>query len=269
MTTACTCSSPDDKGKAAIIPTYDTYKRILLLGEADFSFTRAFAKAYMNPSTCCSDGNSTPNAQTSMMEITATEYGSRADITNRYHDGDSTSLAESMNFISQLAPVKEMVCGLNARRLGDVDCTCQRWNAEEQQWDAPSQFWQHDARKFDLIIFNFPHAESAGRAAKLVKATFKQIRICLSADRLFEPDVVLEMRLRYLEMDPKLRKNIRAQYQHQEAAVENEFELLCEYESDLSRWERLGYQHKWTRRNASIRDVGLGCKVWRWTPMQS
>lgn len=259
---ACTCSSPD-KGKAAI-PTYDTFTRILLLGEADFSFTRAFAKAYT-----CSDGKSTPNAQTSTVEIIATEYAVGTEIEKRYHDGDNISLAESMSSISQLAPVKEIICGLNARRLGDVDCTCQRWNAEEQKWDAPSQFWQRDAPKFDLIIFNFPHSDQAGRAAKLLKATFKQVRICISADRLFGRDVVLEMRLRYLEMDPKLRKNIRSHYKQQEAAEENHFEVVGCYESDLDRWERLGYQHKWTRRNASIRDVGLGCKVWRWTPMQS
>lgn len=251
-TTMMTTFSSPDKIKPTA-PPYDKYRRILLLGEADFSFTRAFAKAF-----------SERNSINAHMEITATEYGNGTDIANRYYDGNITSLSQSMNSIYKLAPVKEILSGLNARLLGDKDCTCQRWNAEKQKWDAPSQFWQ-DPPKFDLIIFNFPHSDQAGRATKLIKALFKQIRICISDDRLRD-DIVLEMRLRFLEMDPKLKKNIRSHYKHEEAAEENQFELVGCWESDLDRWEKLGYQHKWTKRNASCRDVGLACKIWRWTP---
>jgi hypothetical protein len=247
-----TCSGSDQNKITA--PPYDNYRRILLIGEADFSFTRAFAKAF-------SDGNS---IHANNMEITATEYGNGIDISNRYYDGDVVSLSQSMNSLHKLAPVKEILSGLNARLLGNVDCTCHRWNIEKQKWDDPSQFWQ-ESSKFDLIVFNFPHSDQAGRAEKLIKALFKQIQICIHDERL-PKTIVLEMRLRFLETDPKLRKNIRAYYKHEEAAEESQFELVGCWESDLDRWEKLGYQHKWTRRNASCRDVGLACKVWRWTP---
>ena len=168
--------------------------------------------------------------------------------------------------------VNEIICGLNSRLLGNVDdCPCQRWNAEKQEWENISQFWHRNDetenrndRKFDLIIFNFPHSDQAGRAAKLVRALFKQLRICIRDERL-SPSVVLEMRLRTLESDPKLRKNIRASYNHLEAAEESQFKLIGCWDSDLNRWEKFGYQHKWTRRNASCRDLIESCKVWRWT----
>ena len=239
-----------------MLPTYEKYKRILLLGEADFSFTRAFAK------TCNGENNGSVKNDAST-EITATEYGDGPDIANRYYDGNQNILSTSMNSLQNLDPVKQILSGFNARRLGDKDCTCQRWNTAKQEWAPPSKFWELSP-KFDLIIFNFPHSDQAGRAAKLIKALFRQIRICISDGRL-EPTIVIEMRLRHIEVDPKLKKNIRAEYKHEEASLEFEFEMIECWESDLDRWEKLGYQHKWTRRNASIRDVGMGCKVWRWT----
>ena len=246
------------------VPSYHNHKRVLLLGEADYSFSRAFAKEFSNK-----EGHD--------IEITATEFGDGPDISSRYHDGDMQSAARSMSSLSHLMAVHEVISDLNARLLGDAACTCQRWNDKEQDWDLPSSFWKRDATNngscngadsstfFDLIIFNFPHSEQAGRATRLVRALFKQLRICIDDGRL-PKNVVLEMRLRRLESDPNhhLKKNVRALYNHEEAAEDCQFELIESWPSDLQRWENLGYAHKWTKRNATCRDIGLLCKVWRW-----
>mmetsp|Transcript_28589 Transcript_28589/g.47322 ORF Transcript_28589/g.47322 Transcript_28589/m.47322 type:complete len:262 (+) Transcript_28589:61-846(+) len=249
--------------------SYHSHKRILLLGEADFSFARAFAQEF--------GSNTIDNTtSTSSIEITATEVGNGPNITSRYHDGNASSATQSISSLNNL--VKEVVCGLNARLLGDKEaCACQRWNNAEQDWDAPSLFWNNkkaDAAtdstssssrttSFDLIIFNFPHCEQAGRTKRLIRALFKQLRICLDDGRL-PKNVVLEMRLRILESDPTRRKNIRSFYNHEEAAEESRFALIGCWPSDLQRWEELGYAHKWTKKNATCRDIGLLCKVWRW-----
>lgn len=248
----------------SVLPTYEDYSQVLILGEADFSFTRAFAKELMGI-------QSTNNCDARKIEITATEYGDSADVTKRYFDDDHEKLSHAIANISELTPIKEIACGLNARMLGNlIDCPCQRWNTQEKSWDAVSQFWDQDKNNarstFDLIIFNFPHSDQAGRAAKLIKALFKQIRICISQRRL-PPTIVLEMRLRLVESDPILKKNIRSFYKHEEAAEESGFKLLGCWGSDLHRWEKYDYQHKWTKRNASCRDVSVACKVWRWTPI--
>jgi hypothetical protein len=243
------------------ILSYHNHKRILLLGEADYSFARAFAREL-----CCKEG----------IEITVTEFGNGENITSRYHDGNVQSANKSMSSLFNLVVVKEVVCGLNARLLGDASCTCQRWNDKEQDWDAPSLFWlpPDDANKgidatnktsFNLIIFNFPHCEQAGRTTRLVRALFKQLRICVDDGRL-PKNVVLEMRLRILESDPNRRKNIRSFYNHEEAAEESRFDSIGSWASDLQKWEALGYAHKWTKKNATCRDIGLLCKVWRWRP---
>jgi len=306
------------------VPSYHNYKRVLLLGEADFSFARAFARNFLSEKSkkdfsADENGNELYNSDEQHghhsrgiidMEITATEYGSGSDIAERYHNGNKEELRASMDSLSNLIPVKEIICGLNARHLGNVwtnDATasnktygpmCQRWNKEEHDWDPPSPFWEksrdtmnlnnefndapvdvnavlnngneNDANAknnstfFDLIIFNFPHSEQAGRATKLVMALFKQIRICINDGRL-PRTVVLEMRLRFVETNPAWKKNIRSFYHHEESALENQFELIgSPWSSDLQRWEALGYSHKWTKRNATCRDIGLLCKVWRW-----
>ena len=280
-----------------ILPTYEDYSQILILGEADFSFTRAFAKELsLSPSPSLASIQPTKNWECNArkIEITATEYGNSADVTKRYFDDDNEKFSNTISEICDLNPIKEIACGVNARLLGDpINCPCERWNPIEKHWDAVSQFWEQDqdqdqdknknkikARSaiistsiststttaFDLIIFNFPHSNQAGRAAKLIKALFKQIRTCIRQRRL-PPTIVLEMRLRVLESDPTLKKNIRSSYKHEEAAEDSGFKLLGCWESDLHRWEKFDYQHKWTKRNASCRDVSLACKVWRWTPI--
>ena len=223
--------------------------QVLLLGEADFSFARALARELADT------GKETFRS----MEITATEYGNETDIANRYYGSDFNSLVESMISLMRLG-VKEIMCGLNARQLGQPSCTCKRWDDRTKGWEDPSPFW-NDRTKFDLIVFNFPHSDQAGRAAKLVRALFKQIRICVDDGRL-PPAIVLEMRLRLPS-----GTNIRSLYKHEEAAEESQFELIGTWPSDLQRWERLGYQHKWTRRDATCRDIGLRSQVWRWKPI--
>ena len=230
-------------------PAYEEYQQVLLLGEADFSFARALARELADT------GKETFRS----MEITATEYGNETDIANRYYGSDFNSLVESMISLMRLG-VKEIMCGLNARQLGQPSCTCKRWDDRTKGWEDPSPFW-NDRTKFDLIVFNFPHSDQAGRAAKLVRALFKQIRICVDDGRL-PPAIVLEMRLRLPS-----GTNIRSLYKHEEAAEESQFELIGTWPSDLQRWERLGYQHKWTRRDATCRDIGLRSQVWRWKPI--
>jgi len=62
------------------------------------------------------------------------------------------------------------------------------------------------------------------------------------------------------------RHNVRAAYKHEEAAAESGFALIGVFESDLEHWDRLGYEHRMTRRNANCR--GMPCKVWRWRPQE-
>ena len=241
-------------------PTYEDYQRVLLIGEADFSFTRAFATELAD--------------RAQPIEITTTEYGDETDIATRYYEGDQELFAESISSLLSISPSKniDIICGLNARQLGDLKCSCHRWNMNKKCWDAPSLFWNHTTAhnlpKYDLVIFNFPHSDQAGRAAKLIRAFFKQVRICVNDGRLPQT-IVVEMRLRILETNPKLKRSIRSYYKHEEAAEESQFELIGNWPSDLHRWERLEYSHKWTKKNASCRDMGLNCKVWRWKPVVS
>lgn len=258
-------------------PSYENFHNVLLLGEADYSFTRAFA-------TRCSLDSSISKGQN--IQITATEYGDGVDIMNRYfnHSDISSSLSETMNSLLRFESVVDVICNLNARHLGEMDgrkmirdindqntksnesfvCTCQRWNTNHNEWDDPSPFWKDDGKdKYDLVIFNFPHSDQAGRATRLVKALFKQIRLCIDQGK-FASNVVLEMRLRTIEINPEKKKNIRSLYNHEEAATESGFVCIGCWPGDLQRWEKFGYQHKMTKKNETCRDINNDCKVWRW-----
>jgi len=244
--------------------SYEGHNRILLLGEADFSFARAFAQE------CVNNDNMNMNIK---IQVTATEYGDGNDIAKRYYDGNVPNMRSSISSLCQMEVIKEVICGLNARVLGQTSadlCPCQKWNKVDKCWDPSSPFWNSESGPenvidtyFDLIVFNFPHSEQAGRATKLVRALFKQLRICIDTGRL-PGNVVLEMRLRVIESNPNLKKNIRSFYNHEEAAIESGFELIGCWPSDLTRWENLGYRHMWTKKNATCRDIGLNCNVWRW-----
>lgn len=249
-------------GTAQSITSYDSYRRVLLLGEADYSFTKAFACAMMTMRT----------SSTSMpIELTATEYGSPAELASRYYIDDGGKAKTAVSNIQELTFVKEIICNLNARLLGNSrndtnECMCQRWNAKTHDWDEPSRFWNNSntSNKYDLIIFNFPHSDQAGRSGKLIRALFKQLRICIDDDRL-PPDVVLEMRLRFIPTLEADKKNIRSYYNHEQAARESQFRLIGTSKGDLENWEKFGYQHKMTKKNTTCRDIGEDCSVWRWT----
>lgn len=236
---------------SSLVPCYDDYKHVLLLGEADFSFCRAFCQHF--------DG-----------AITATEYGDCQDVAQRYFDGSLEKLNKSLSSLPQ--DRVHVLAGLNARLLGNIkehQCTGRPWNADTQTWNAkPTLFWNHlndnnNNDKFDLIIFNFPHSDQAGRAKPLIRALFKQVRLCIEDGRL-AVSVVVEMRLRVLESDPTKRKNVRSFYKHEESAEESGFVLIDTWTSDLEYWEALGYQHRTTKRNATCLDIGESCKIWRW-----
>ena len=155
---------------------------------------------------------------------------------------------------------------------------CQRWNAEKQDWDDfHTPFWQNhhsskqntstidNYQEYDLIIFNFPHSDQAGRATKLVKAQFEQIRICNQKQYLSpNNNITIEMRLRTIPTNPALKKNIRSLYNHEEAAKESGFVCVDCWDGDLERWMRWGYEHKRTKKNVTCRDIVMDCKVWRW-----
>ena len=100
----------------------------------------------------------------------------------------------------------------------------------------------------------------------MVKALFKQLRICIDdhgGGRVAQ-HVVLEMRLRTIETDSIQKRNVRSHYNHEEAAKECGFTCIGSWPGDLQRWEKLGYQHKMTKKNETCRDISLDCKVWRW-----
>jgi hypothetical protein len=219
------------------IPSYNQFKRALLLGEGDFSFARAFVQVFGG-------------------HVNATEYGEPSNVAMRYFDGN---LQKFNDAISQLGKEHQVMTGVNARLLASDECTCRRWNATLQTWnEEPTLFWNKDDT-FDLIIFNFPHSKQAGRATRLVRALLKQVRKCVETGKL-PLHVVLEMRLR----DQTTTRNVRALYKHEEAAKECGFTCVGCFPSDLHKWDSLGYQHVTTKRNATCRDIGNACNVWRW-----
>jgi len=220
---------------------YSNFQSALLLGEADFSFTKAFAKEFQG-------------------RITATEYGCGKSITDRYYEGDASTLAKSMERLMEFENVQHVMASVDARTLGDGDaCTCERWNHQSKSFEPSSPFWEHVVAlpPFDLLIFNFPHTDKFGKTPNLLHRLFSQLRICISEKR-FATNVVVEMRLR----DKFPPNRIRVDYKHEEAARENSFEEVGVYENDLRHWEQLGYEHRMTNRNATCRD--MSCQVWRW-----
>ncbi|GFH44287.1 predicted protein [Chaetoceros tenuissimus] len=252
--------------------SYDDFLSILLLGEADFSFTRALLRVIEEEETA------TYRFQRNV-KITSSEYGDAQDVAQRYFDQNLEHLKDSIKSLYESASrnsvLLDLCFGLNARSLGkgldnknEQVCMCQRWNQQNQKFDAQlSPFWnESNEKKYDLIIFNFPHSDQAGRATKLVKALFRQLRICIEHGVLSK-HVILEMRLRYIETNKELKKNIRSFYKHEEAAEEYGFEGIGCFESDLHIWERYGYQHKWTKKNGSCRDMIQNCNVWRFQPI--
>lgn len=258
---------------------YGSFKHALLLGEADFSFSRAFAQEFSKENNVASTDKAVISSRATRKQITATEYGDGEDIAIRYFDGDNNCLSKAMNSLLDLDSIKEVICSLNARHLGTLNergnkrhedgekenhgCTCQRWNANLNGWDDESPFWKNDGDQIDLIIFNFPHSDQAGRATKLVKALFKQLRICIDNGKVAN-HAVLEMRLRTIEKNPEQKRNIRSSYNHDESAKESGFTCIGCWPSDLNRWEALGYRHKMTKKNETCLDISLDCKVWRW-----
>ena len=228
---------------------YDDFRHVLLLGEADFSFALAFSKEI-------AEANN--HRRTT---ITATEYGDGADIGERYFGGDDIQMRKFMtSFASSWEDANiAIVAGLDARALGDSQCPCQTWNNEDESaWVSCSNFWDTTIKPFDLVIFNFPHSTKHGKASKLVRAFFKQVRKCMDQGRI-SVNAVVEMRLRTL---PESRR-VRAIYKHEESATESGFELIGSYPCDLHRWKKRGYEHKMTRRNETCLDIT--CNVWRWS----
>ncbi|GMH69845.1 hypothetical protein TrST_g4705 [Triparma strigata] len=222
---------------------YDEFRNALLLGEADFTFTRAFATMFDRP-------------------ITASEYGSAADLCSRYHEDDEVKFTSSMASLAAIPNVSNVLASLNCRILGQDVVPCQRFNSVSSKFQDCS-FWPDVSDKFSLIIFNFPHTDQNGKASRLVRALFKQLRICVDDGRL-PSDFTLEMRLReFNEREGGWTKH-RAAYCHEEAAAESSFTPVGKYPDDLRRWQELGYEHTMTKRDAKIR--GLTGSVWRWRP---
>lgn len=258
--------------------SYDAYHSILLLGEADFSFTRALLQMIDDQTKHEEEQITTSYRFRRNIKITSTEYGSAKDVAERYFSENLEYLRKAIQSLYESASrnISLDTCfSLNARSLGkgldnakEQVCMCQRWNGrDENSNEIASPFWNESSeKKCDLIIFNFPHSDQAGRATKLVKALFRQLRICVDHG-ILPKHVILEMRLRHIETIKELKKNIRSFYKHEEAAEECGFEVIGCFDSDLHIWERFGYQHKWTKKNGSCRDMIQNCNVWRFQPI--
>lgn len=214
------------------IMDYSKFENILLLGEGDFSFAKALRQVF--------EGH-----------MTATECGSGTNIESRYgncflyDDDNNNDERDSMTILA----------GVDARSLATPECSCQEWT--QQEWSAPHVFWIQDRPCFDLVVFNFPHTEKHGKASRLVRTLFKQLRLCVHAGQL-PPHLVVEMRLRVLRDG----KRVRAAYNHEESAAESQFVLIDKQPCDLERWKKLGYTHRMTKKNETCRDIS--CNVWRW-----
>ena len=157
----------------------------------------------------------------------------------------------------------------SSHRSTSNDCSSNSSNSSSSSSSRENDCGNHGTPdSYDLIIFNFPHTEKAGRATKLIKALFQQLRKCVDNGRLSQ-NMILELRLRVEhEIGSKLQKNLRSQYHHDVAAEQSGFECIGCWPSDLSMWQSLGYQHKWTRRNATCKDMEHDCKVWRYRRRQ-
>ena len=222
---------------------YRPFQSALLVGEADFSFTLAFAKVFSGA-------------------ITATEFST--DLLSLYFDGDPSVLQALDKKHSHL---HHIMAGVDAKMLGLEDCPCLRWNSDSQSFDKETFFWtdihKHSTPPFDLIIFNCPHTDKRGKAARLLRMFFRQIRACVQDGRMAS-SVSVELRLRDLEqLRPTLK---RVDYEQDDAARRSDFFFVGTHPNDNAVWETLGYEHKMTRRNATCR--GLPCKVWRWRCIQ-
>ena len=229
----------DDSQVEAMKDYYDPFSSALLVGEADFSFTSAFAKVFQGT-------------------ITATEFST--DLLKLYFNDDPFALQA---LAMKQPPIHHIMAGVDAKMLGLLDCPCSRWNSDSQAFDQPALFWDIlrdcETPPFDLVIFNCPHTDKRGKAARLLRMFFQQIRACVQDGRM-APEVSVELRLRDLEqLRPTLK---RVDYEQDDAARRSDFLFVGTYPNDNAVWEGLGYEHKMTRRNATCR--GLPCKVWRW-----
>ena len=170
-----------------------------------------------------------------------------------------------MASLASIPTVANVVVSMNCRILGQDAVPCQRFNPASSDFE-PASFWPDilsDDHLFDLVLFNFPHTDQNGKASRLVRALFKQLRMCVDSKRL-PPDFTLEMRLRDAGERADGQPRVRAAYFHEEAASESSFTLVGKYPDDLARWKALGYEHTMTKRDATIR--GIKGSVWRWRP---
>jgi len=240
------------------IMDYSGFQSALLVGEADFSFTAAFAKE--------------PSFRGS---ITATEYSSAFDILNLYYPSETSHNAFPAvvpSFLVELLKtpnVSHIMASVDAKQLANVDtCLCEPLIRTQQEgytlFGAAQPFWTivQDQRPFDLVIFNCPHTDQWGKAPRLLKFFFAQLRQCILNDSMsmMTSDLVVELRLR--DLTRLSARKVRMSYQHEEAAYAANFRLLGVYPNDNKHWEALGYEHKQTKRNVSCRN--LPCQVWRW-----
>ena len=235
---------------------YDAFQSSLLLGEADFSFADAFSKIFSGT-------------------ITATEVLPGDKLLAIY-----PQLAVTLPDMLKRTNVQHILSGVDAKRLGDADCSCLPFNAETMSFSAPAtcttNFWNLLAHvntpPIDLVIFNFPHTEKFGKAPKLLKRMFAALEQIILLDdninknqpqgrRRISQHCVVELRLRDLE---RCTRKARVDYQQEVAAAASHFSLVGVYNNDLvTAWEPRGYQHCISGQNRSC-GRGMPCEVWRW-----
>ena len=204
-----------------------TSRKILILGDGDFTFARALARH---------DGS---------LAIYATELGSADELRARYFDSDETKLAARLAEISSLGVT--VALGVDATTLGSAASA------------ATSPPWlQCNCELFDTAIFNFPHSYRHGGTAKMVKSCFSAVR---RSGVLKKAGGRLEMRLRSLS--PK--EDARYGYVYESAARRGWHLEAVLPAALLATLARAGYAHTQTKRKCSALDA-LECRplLWRW-----
>jgi hypothetical protein len=233
-------------------------ERLLLLGEADFSFALALARCHMAAST-----NPAP-------VIVATEYGSPADVASRYYDEDLGRVASRVAELN--AAGVTVAFNVDSTTLATPEPTCVQFAATstpEQVVTESVPLWSLPAAAapFTTVVFNYPNSKGRpakrGRQQKLLLDTFGALRQCVALGRCAAS---VEMEMRLMDMAQHAHFNHHNDYGHEEAAAAAGFTLvaaaLCSEERALA---AAGYRHRQTSRNASGGGDALeGSRAWRW-----
>ena len=197
---------------------------ILVLGDGDLTFSRALAR------------------HDASLRIYATEIGTAPDLSTRYFNGSAQQTEARLAELRALSV--RVALGIDGTKL-DVE------GVGAPEWLRPH------SKRFDRVVFNFPHSYRHGGTAKVVKACFASVQ----RSGVLDPRGRFEMRMRSLS--PK--EDARYGYAYESARRRGwclEAVLPCALLAALA--ER-GYAHTQTKRSTSALDAH-DCRplLWRW-----